>query len=112
MNFVVANRVYVTAEWADRFEERFRHRAGQIEMQSGFVRMEILRPISEGSPYVVLTSWQDKQAFENWVGSEDFKRAHQNPLPKEAFIREGEFEQHEVIISAGETGFDPEDLPF
>ncbi|EDN67965.1 Antibiotic biosynthesis monooxygenase [Beggiatoa sp. PS] len=101
MMFVVANRIYVTPEWADRFEERFRHRAGQIEKQVGFVRMEILRPISDSSPYVVLTTWQDKPAFENWVGSDDFKMAHQNPLPKEAFSREGQFEQHEVIISAG-----------
>ena len=101
--FVVANRVYVTPEWAEKFEERFRHRAGQIEKQAGFVRLEILRPLTENSPYVVLTTWQNQQAFKNWVGSEDFKSAHQNPLPKEAFSRESQFEQHEVIISAGDT---------
>jgi heme-degrading monooxygenase HmoA len=98
--FVVANRVYVASEWTDKFEERFRNRVGQIEKQVGLIRMEILRPISAGSPYVVLTTWQDQQAFENWVGSDDFKKAHQNPLPKEAFSQKGQFEQHEVIISA------------
>ena len=103
--FVVANRVYVTSEWADKFEERFRNRAGQIEKQVGFVRMEILRPLNEGSPYVVLTTWKDQQAFENWVGGDDFKRAHQNPLPKEAFSREGQFEQHEIIISANSKSY-------
>jgi heme-degrading monooxygenase HmoA len=99
--FVVANRVYITPEWAEQFEERFRNRAGQIDKQTGFVRIEILRPMSEETPYVVLTTWKDQQAFQNWVGSDDFKKAHKNPLPKEAFSREGQFEQHEVIISAG-----------
>jgi heme-degrading monooxygenase HmoA len=33
---------------------------------------------------VVLTTWRDKAAFEAWVGSEDFRLAHQHPLPQEA----------------------------
>lgn len=99
--FVVANRVPVAPEWAEAFEERFRNRAGQIEQQPGFVRMQVLRPVGEGAPYVVLTVWESEAAFRGWIGSEDFKRAHANPLPKEAFSGEGAIEQHEVIIAAG-----------
>jgi hypothetical protein len=33
----------------------------------------------------VLTHWQDEQAFQNWVGSDDFKLAHQNPMTAEAW---------------------------
>ncbi len=98
--YVVANRVPVTPEWRQQFEERFQHRAGQIDKQTGFVRMEILRPVSENAPYVVLTTWKDQAAFRSWVGSDDFKAAHQNPLPKEAFSGESSLEQHEIIISA------------
>jgi heme oxygenase (mycobilin-producing) len=50
-----------------------------------------------------LTTWQDKAAFEGWVGSEDFRTAHANPMPKEAFDGEGAIEMHEVIISAEAT---------
>ena len=46
-----------------------------------------------------MTYWQDEQAFLNWVDSEDFKLAHQNPMPKEAFKSGGGLEQFEVIIS-------------
>lgn len=99
--YVVANRVPVTAGWEETFEARFRQRAGQIEQQPGFVRMEILRPVSPDTPYVVLTTWEDEAAFRAWVGGEDFKAAHRNPLPKEAFSGEGRLEQHEVIIQAG-----------
>ncbi len=98
--YVVANRVPVASGWEERFEARFRGRAGQVDKQPGFVRMDILRPADEDSPYVVLTTWEDEAAFNRWVGSEDFKLAHRNPLPKEAFAGEGRLERHEVVISA------------
>lgn len=100
MNYVVSNRVFVKPEYSQDFEQRFLNRAGQINQQSGFVLMEILKPQSENTPYVVLTHWEGEQAFQNWVGSEDFKIAHQNPMPKEAFLEGGGIEQHEVIISS------------
>jgi heme-degrading monooxygenase HmoA len=100
MYYVVANRVYVADEWQAMFEQRFRQRAGEIDKQPGFVRLQIMRPTSAETPYVVLTTWQDEAAFQRWVRSEDFKTAHQNPMPKEAFSAEGRLEQYEVIIEA------------
>jgi heme oxygenase (mycobilin-producing) len=99
--FIVANRVPVASGWEETFEERFRQRAGQVDKQPGFVSMQILKPETDDTPYVVLTSWQDKAAFDAWVGSDDFKLAHSNPMPKEAFAGEGKLEMHEVIIAAG-----------
>jgi heme-degrading monooxygenase HmoA len=100
MMFIVANRVPVAETYREMFEERFQARSGQIEKQPGFIRMQILKPENSAVPYVVLTSWKDKAAFENWVGSEDFRQAHANPMPKEAFDGEGAIEMHEVIIQA------------
>jgi len=100
MQFIVANRISVASGFESMFEERFQNRAGQIDKQAGFVRMQILKPKSEGSPYIVLTTWEDEAAFENWVKSEDFKVAHQNPMPKEAFDGAGQLEQHDEIILA------------
>ena len=90
--FIVANRVPVASGWEENFEERFRKRAGQIDKQPGFVRMQILKPDSDDTPYVVLITWQDKVSFESWVGSDDFKLAHSNPMPSEAFDGEGKLE--------------------
>ncbi len=98
--YVVANRVPVAPDWQDEFEERFRTRAGQIDKQAGFVSMQVLRPADDDSPYVILTTWADQAAFENWVGSPDFRLAHQNPMPKEAFSGEGRIEKHDIIVSA------------
>jgi len=99
--WVVSNRVYVAADWAEQFEQRFAKRAGQIDKQPGFVAMQVMRPAKEGAPYVVQTHWQDKQAFDNWVGSDDFRQSHANPMPKEAFSQSGQLEMHEVIIASG-----------
>ncbi|MEY2341015.1 antibiotic biosynthesis monooxygenase [Acidithiobacillus sp. IBUN Pt1247-S3] len=101
MQYVVANRVPVKPDFHSEFEERFRKRAGEVEKQAGFVRMEILRPVDDNGVYVVLTHWADKAAFDSWLRSDDFKAVHKNPLPKEAFGEGGGLEQHEVIIAAG-----------
>ena len=97
--FIVANRIPITPEWQGEFENRFRKRAGEIDKQSGFISMQILKPISEDIPYIVLTSWQDENAFNEWIKSEDFKLAHQNPLPREAFTCKPVMEKHQVVIS-------------
>lgn len=98
--YVVINRVPVAKDWHKIFEQRFRERAGQVEQQPGFVRMEIMRPDTEDTPFLVQTAWKDRAAFQAWLASEDFKLAHRNPLPKEAFDGEGRLEAFDVIISA------------
>lgn len=98
--WVVSNRVYVVESYAAQFEQRFAHRAGEIDKQPGFVSMAVMKPASEGAPWVVQTHWQDKAAFDNWVGSEDFRRSHANPMPKEAFSQPGGLEMHEVVVTS------------
>lgn len=97
---VVTNRVFVHPDWQQEFENRFQQRAGQIEKQTGFKRMQILKPLSDELPYIVYTEWNDESAFKAWVGGDDFKLAHKNPMPEEAFTKKGALEQHTVIISA------------
>ena len=49
----VANRIYVTPEYAEAFEERFRQRAGLVDGMPGFISNQVLRPVNDGDPYVV-----------------------------------------------------------
>jgi heme-degrading monooxygenase HmoA len=100
MDYAVANRIYVKPEFSEEFEEKFRNRVVQLEQQPGFVLMQVLKPQSETTPYVIMTYWIDKLAFTHWVKSEDFKLAHQNPMPKDAFLDGGGLEQYSVIISS------------
>ncbi len=97
--YTVTNRVWVEADYREDFEQRFRRRAGEIDKQPGFLRMAVLRPLSDCAPYQVVTTWESREAFDNWVGSEDFRAAHANPMPKEAFTRGSEMERHETVVA-------------
>jgi len=79
MHYIVANRIPVASGFETMFEERFQNRAGQIDKQAGFVRMQVLRPKESGDPYIVLTPWENEEALRAWVGSEYFKVGHHNP---------------------------------
>jgi heme-degrading monooxygenase HmoA len=94
---VVANRIYVSPGHEAEFEERFRGRARLVDQAPGFVRHEVLRPLKEGSPYVVMTHWADEASFRAWTEGPAFREAHANRAPTEMFARANEFEMHEVL---------------
>ncbi|MFC1602392.1 antibiotic biosynthesis monooxygenase family protein [Pseudomonadota bacterium] len=97
---VISNHIPVAPDWQEAFEQRFQNRAGKIDKQPGFVRLEILKPVDTASPYIVQTVWEDETAFQNWVESDDFKEAHSNPLPKEAVTGNSHMEMHNIIIKS------------
>lgn len=93
------NRVMVNEGWEDEFVGRFKKRVEGIKLVEGFSSMEILSPAKEGLPHIVLTHWQSKGDFESWVGSEDFRKAHENPMPSEAFSDGGGIEIYDRAIA-------------
>ena len=71
----VINRLPVKEDMADEVVERFANGRGFVQDFPGFVSMEVLR--SEGADEVmVITRWRDKDAFDSWVQSDEFKMAH------------------------------------
>ena len=98
--FVVMNRIPINPDYAEQFEERFRSRAGEVDKMQGFVRNQVLRPADPEAPYIVLTFWESKADFENWVNSEAFRKGHarSGSLPQEAFRGRSKLESFEVIL--------------
>lgn len=94
---VAANRVPVAKGYEREFEKRFEQRLGAVDKSPGFIRNEVLRPVL-GDHYIILTYWESKEAFEAWIQSESFNRAHANPAPKAMFAGRSVFEMHEVIL--------------
>lgn len=95
----VANRLFVDSAYAEQFEARFRDRAGLVDKMAGFISNQVLRPVNEGDPYVVLTWWESREAFKAWTESEEFRLGHarSGTLPKEAFTGPNKLEVHEVF---------------
>jgi heme-degrading monooxygenase HmoA len=106
----VANRIYVSPEYSDAFEARFRERAGLVDQMPGFVSNQVLRPVNEGDPYVVFTVWQSRADFLNWVRSDAFVKGHaqSGTLPKEAFTQSNVLEMHEVLQDSARPELEPE----
>ncbi len=106
----VANRIFVNPEYADRFEENFRRRAGLVDGMPGFISNRVLRPTKEGDPYIVLTFWRSRADFEAWIKSDAFVKGHarSGTLPKEAFTAPNKLEVHEVILDSSRPDLEPE----
>jgi heme-degrading monooxygenase HmoA len=73
--FAVINRLPVKEGAADQVVERFANSRGNVQGFPGFVSMEVLNS-EAGDEVLVITRWRDKDAFDSWVGSDAFKRAH------------------------------------
>ena len=45
-------------------------------------------PVNEGEPYIVLTFWNSREDFINWVRSDEFVKGHaqSGTLPKRGFL--------------------------
>lgn len=71
----VINRLPVKEGMADQVVERFANGRGFVQEFPGFVSMEVLRS-EEDDEVLVITRWLDRDAFDSWVHSDAFKRAH------------------------------------
>ena len=74
--FVAVNFIACRDDYRPRFEELFATRAHAIDGMPGFVKMQVLKPASEGEPYLVVSEWKDETAFHAWTGSPEFLEGH------------------------------------
>ena len=104
MSSVRINAVTVPPDKRERFEERFRGRAGAVEQTPGFEWFELLRPVEGTDQYLVYTRWTDTAAYEAWQSSQDFDRAHEgggDTLAPAAERSRNHVWSYEVIESTG-----------
>jgi heme-degrading monooxygenase HmoA len=71
----VVNSLPVAEGAADRIVEKFAGSRGAVQGFPGFVSMEVLRS-DDGDEVLVVTRWRDRAAFDTWVRSEEFAKAH------------------------------------
>lgn len=74
-NFIIMNHVPVREEGRPVFENRFSNRPGLVEEMDGFQAIRVLRPLSDDT-YIILTSWDNAQAYENWQESRQYAETH------------------------------------
>ncbi|MEI5906463.1 antibiotic biosynthesis monooxygenase [Bacillus spongiae] len=72
--FFVFNHIPVTDEGRPVFEYRFKNRVRLIDQFPGFIALRVLRPLLSDT-YIVMTVWQNEDAFNRWQNSKQFKKA-------------------------------------
>lgn len=99
---LVANRIFVAPAHADAFETMLETRASLVDRMPGFVAIQLLRPTKADEPYLTLTLWESREAFEAWLASEEFLRGHarMHTLPPGTFTHSTHLEIHEVFHSS------------
>jgi len=55
--------------------ENFRNRAGLVDKFPGFIEFKLFTS-EEELKIMVMTIWKDREAFEKWVNSKEFKKGH------------------------------------
>mgnify|MGYP005845243929 CR=1 FL=1 len=81
------------------FEARFQGRARLVDKMKGFIEMAVLRPLQEGSPYIVYSRWESLEDFRAWTESPEFRRAHEaEPQGPPLTCGEPKLELYEVAL--------------
>jgi heme oxygenase (staphylobilin-producing) len=94
------NSLPVNEGAADAVVERFAASRGDVQGFPGFVSMEVLKSEREDEVLVV-TRWRDREAFDAWVGSEEFARAHSRGGTQGLLRGHPKMSSYEVALERG-----------
>lgn len=100
MMYIVMNRFRITEGREKEFEEIWKSRDTYLKEVNGFKSFQFLRGDDPGE-YISHTIWESKEAFEGWVGSEPFRKAHAraHQTPQDIFAGPAKLSQYEVILN-------------
>jgi heme oxygenase (mycobilin-producing) len=74
--FVTINYITCQNEYHERFEFLLSTRAGAIDRMEGFQKMEVMKPLTDGDHYLIITYWNSEDDFLRWKNSPEFMEGH------------------------------------
>ncbi|MCR6110109.1 antibiotic biosynthesis monooxygenase [Bacillus sp. A301a_S52] len=74
--YVVMNELYVPVEGRENVAKRFAESSEKMKHVPGCLDFMFLTPEDDSHYQIVLTKWDSKVDYENWVNSDAFKQAH------------------------------------
>ncbi len=99
--FITMNRFRVVKGRETDFEEVWKSRDTQLDKVDGLVEFHLLRgPESEDHTlYSSHTVWASRQAFEDWLRSENYRAAHRDAgKTKDLYVGPPSFEGFDVVL--------------
>ena len=97
--YIVMNRFQVAEGREEEFEEIWRTRDSYLHEVEGFQEFHLLR--GDGGNFISHTTWEDKSAFDSWVGSESFHKAHarSSDTPPDLFTGPAKVSMYDVLLT-------------
>lgn len=101
--FVAMNRFRIAPGHEEAFEEMWRSRDSRLSEVEGFVAFKLLKgPVAEDHAlYISHSTWENRAAFEAWLKSPHFRRAHAEAGDGKAmYLGPPVFEGYESVVDA------------
>ena len=99
--FLAMNRFRIAKGFESGFEAVWRQRESYLSEVPGFVSFALLKGPERDDHvlYASHTQWQSRQAFDAWVDSDHFRKAHaQASAPKGTYLGHPELETFEAVL--------------
>ncbi|PRO64727.1 antibiotic biosynthesis monooxygenase family protein [Alkalicoccus urumqiensis] len=74
--YVVMNQLHVPPEGRENVAGRFASSSEKMKEVDGCLDFMFLQPSEDENYPVVLTKWESREHYENWIHSDAFKAAH------------------------------------
>jgi len=101
---VVMTKFPVNPKYKEEFSRYAIERFGEkgLSQQEGFIKMNILQPVDfppgkENNMFIIETYWENMESLKKYTESEAFRKAHENPPPREWFTGHPVIEVYSVI---------------
>ncbi|MBK05504.1 MAG: antibiotic biosynthesis monooxygenase [Deltaproteobacteria bacterium] len=99
--FIAMNRFHIHKGFEEGFEKLWRERDSYLDEVPGFREFHLLKGPEgdESTLYSSHTVWESKAAFEAWIDSDAFRKAHKNAkAPEGTYVGPPQFEAFEVVL--------------
>lgn len=99
--FIAMNRFEIAIGFEDGFEAVWRNRESYLSDVDGFVSFALLKgpQADDHVLYASHTVWESQQAFDDWVDSDHFRRAHaQASAPKGTYLGHPNLETFSQVL--------------
>lgn len=74
--FAVISHFVIANDMTEEVRQAFRNRPRLVDHAEGFVRMEVISPAEQPSAIWLMTFWTDRESFETWHRSHQYKESH------------------------------------
>ena len=74
--YVSMSRLRIAADRSDELVAAFRRRAGLVESHQGFIDLQVWRSDRDPTEVIMVSRWEDKNAFRDYLRSHDHRVSH------------------------------------